>query len=110
MYLSLWYLGEQGENEFGPPAGHDAAAGARAGAAGDIEGVMLRRMSESESPEIDPRDGDRHRVHGAGRCDGCGYHSRRSRLIQLLPILNTLVPQVAQVPVVAGRPFFIVIC
>ena len=76
----------------------------------DIEGVKLRRVSESESYEIDPQDGDRPRVHAAGRCDGCGYCNRRSRLIQPLPILNALVPQVEQTPDVAGRPFFIVIC
>ena len=72
--------------------------------------MMLRPMSESDSREIDPRYGDRHRIQGAGRCDDCGYGNRRSRLIQLLPILNTLVPQVGQTPDVAGRPFFIVIC
>lgn len=33
---------------------------------------------------------------------------RRPRRPHYLPILNILVPQVAQVPVVAGLPFFIV--
>jgi hypothetical protein len=32
------------------------------------------------------------------------------RAYLLPPILNILVPHVAQVPSVAGRPFFIVIC
>src|SRR5688572_1689730 len=35
---------------------------------------------------------------------------RRIRRQAALPILNILVPQLLQVPLVAGRPFFITIC
>ena len=59
MYLQLWYLGEHGENEFGPPARHEAAAGARAGAAGDIEGVgaTRRKPAPAEGAEAGRGDG-----------------------------------------------------